>query len=254
MKVCLVQTAIYWEQKEANCASIEEKLAGLEEDVDWIILPEMFTTGFSVKNNALPEHPETTTYRWMQQQAKRYNAVISGSFITKDADGVKNSLLSVSSKGIENKYDKRNLFSFGDEGETFVSGVSKSSFPIKDFNCLGLICYDLRFPEWSRYGNPNYDCLFYVANWPETRNEHWLALLKARAIENQCYVIGVNRIGVDDVGLSYSGNSVVYDYNGKEIVHLGSEDTISVVELDLEKLNRYRSDFPFLKDIKVEVK
>ena len=250
MKVCLVQTDIYWEQKEANYASIEEKLAELDENVDWIILPEMFTTGFSVRNSALPEHPETTTYRWMQQQAKRFDAVVSGSFIAKDADGTKNSLLSVSSNGIENKYDKRNLFSFGGEDELIVPGDTKSSFLIKGFKCLGLICYDLRFPEWARFGNPEYDCLFFVANWPETRKEHWVALLKARAIENQCYVVGVNRIGVDGVGLSYSGNSVVFDYEGKEIVSLGSEDAIGVVELNLEKLNEFRSSVPFLKDIK----
>ena len=185
----------------------------------------------------------------MKQQALRLNAVVSGSFITKDNDGVKNSLLSVAAKGILSKYDKQNLFSFGGESELFTKGDSKSITRVKDFDCLGLICYDLRFPETSRYGKPPYDCLFYVANWPAQRSDQWLALLKARAIENQCYVIGVNRVGEDATGLLYNGNSVVFDFAGNELLNLLSNDTIQVVELDKQKLLEYRSKLPFLKDI-----
>lgn len=248
MKVCLLQTDIFWEEKEANMASIEENLSEVE-DVDWIVLPEMFTTGFSVNTKSLAEHKETTTFKWMKQQAQRYNAVVSGSFITKSAEGILNTLLSVSPDGILNEYNKKNLFTYGGEADLFSSGNSKTAFRVKEFDCLGFICYDLRFPEWSRYGQPTYDVLFYVASWPKPRIEQWTALLKARAIENQCYVIGVNRIGVDGTGLEYNGQSVVFDCTGKELLSLGDQESVKVVDLDLQLLKEYRKKIPFLKDI-----
>ena len=249
MKVCLLQTDIFWEQKEANMASIEEKLSEVE-DIDWLILPEMFTTGFSVNSKVLAEHVETNTFKWMKQQALRYDAVVSGSFITKSAEGIRNTLLSVSSKGIINEYHKKNLFTYGGESDLFSPGNSKQTFQVREFDCLGLICYDLRFPEWSRYGNPIYDVLFFVASWPKARIEQWTALLRARAIENQCYVVGVNRVGVDGTGLEYNGQSIVFDCTGKELVNLGDKETVKVVELDFDVLKQYRRKIPFLEDIK----
>lgn len=251
MRVCLVQTDIFWEKKEANMASIEEQLTELDSSVDWVILPEMFTTGFSVATDKLAEHLETNTFRWMKQMASRLGAVVSGGFVTKDASGIHNTLLSVSPNGgIIGKYDKHNLFSFGGESELFTAGQKKSLFKVKDFDCLGLICYDLRFPEWSRYGDPEYDVLFYVASWPKPRIEQWRALLRARAIENQCYVVGVNRLGVDGTGLEYNGQSVVFNCKGDLVLDLVDDQRLGVVDFDINELKNYREKIPFLKDIK----
>lgn len=250
MKVCLVQTDVYWEQKEANFAELEEKLSEIVEAVDLVILPEMFSTGFSVNSASLAEHPHTNTFKWLHQQAQRLKTTIVGSFIIKENGAIKNRLMTVSSKGVISEYDKQNLFSYGDETKLFTSGSSRSQFNVKDFNCSGLICYDLRFPETARNIGATYDCLLYVANWPTKRIEQWKKLLTARAIENQCYVVGVNRIGTDGNGWEYNGQSMVVDFNGDVIADLGSEEKLEIVDLDKAALDEYRERLPFLKDIK----
>lgn len=250
MKLCLVQTNIFWEQKEANFAEIEEKLSALTESVDLIVLPEMFSTGFSVISASLAEHPHTNTYKWLQQQAKRLQATLVGSFIIKNEEGIKNRLMAVSPQGVISEYDKQQLFSYGEETKLFTSGKKQSIFSVADFRCSGLICYDLRFPEVARNINTAYDCLIYVANWPKKRIEQWKKLLVARAIENQCYVVGLNRVGTDGNGWEYNGQSMVIDFNGDVIADLGSEEKLEIVKLDKTALDDYRERLPFLKDIK----
>lgn len=250
MKLCLVQTNIFWEQKEANFAEIEEKLSALTESVDLIVLPEMFSTGFSVNSTSLAEHPHTNTYKWLQQQAKRLQATLVGSFIIKDEEGIKNRLMAVSPQGVISEYDKQQLFSYGEETKLFTSGNKQSIFSVANFQCSGLICYDLRFPEVARNINTAYDCLIYVANWPKKRIEQWKKLLVARAIENQCYVVGLNRVGTDGNGWEYNGQSMVIDFNGDVIADLGSEEKLEIVTLDKAALDDYRERLPFLKDIK----
>ena len=250
MKICLIQTDIFWEQKEANFAELEEKLSGLEESVDLIVLPEMFSTGFSVNSASLAEHPHTNTYKWLHQQAKRLNATIAGSFIIKEDGAIKNRLMTVSPEGVISEYDKQQLFSYGAETKLFTAGVKQAIFTVADFNCSGLICYDLRFPEVARNIDTVYDCLIFVANWPTKRIEQWKKLLVARAIENQCYVVAVNRVGIDGNGWEYNGQSMVVDYNGDVIVELGSEEKMKIVDLDKAALDEYRNKLPFLKDIK----
>ncbi len=250
MKICLVQTDIFWEQKEANFAELEEKLSGLEESVDLIVLPEMFSTGFSVNTASLAEHPHTNTFKWLQQQAKRLQATLVGSFIIKDEEGIKNRLMAVSPQGLISEYDKQQLFSYGDETNLFTSGTKQAIFPVADFKCSGLICYDLRFPEIARNIGTAYDCLIYIANWPSKRIEHWKKLLAARAIENQCYVVGLNRIGTDGNGWDYNGQSMVVDFNGDIVAELGAEEKLTIIELNKAALEEYRKKLPFLKDIK----
>lgn len=250
MKICLVQTDVFWEQKEANFAELEEKLSGLDKTVNLVVLPEMFSTGFSVNTASLAEHPHTNTYKWLYQQAKRLDATIAGSFIIKEEGAIKNRLMAVSPNGVISEYDKQQLFSYGEETKLFTAGNSQRVFNVADFKCSGLICYDLRFPEVARNIKTAYDCLIYVANWPTKRIEQWKKLLVARAIENQCYVVGVNRVGIDGNGWEYNGQSMVVDFNGDIFVELGSVEKLAIVELDKVALDEYRNRLPFLKDIK----
>ncbi|WP_109832432.1 nitrilase-related carbon-nitrogen hydrolase [Reichenbachiella versicolor] len=254
LKVALVQTDIYWENVEANLNELEEKLWALEGNVDLIILPETFNTGFSI-NKSLAEVPGLKTQRWLLQIASQYKAVIGGSYLVNDKGLIYNRFVFAFPDGRIESYDKKHLFSMMGEEKIFKAGTQKLIVEHKGWRICPMICYDLRFPEWSRNkiieGEYEYDLLVFIANWPSTRQNAWDSLLTARAIENQSYVLGVNRVGRDLNGLDYMGRSQVVDYQGEYIQSPYQETKIAIVEIQKQTLNDFRGKYPFLKDARL---
>lgn len=247
LRITTVQSALTWEDIEANLAMFSIKLAGLSGSTDLIVLPEMFTTGFSMDAPRLAESMNGRTMEWLANKAKLTGAVITGSFIAKEGARYFNRLVWMRPDGNFEIYDKRHLFSPASENETYTAGRSKLIVEWMGWKICPLICYDLRFPVWSR-NVEGYDLLLYVANWPERRNHHWKQLLLSRAIENQSYVVGVNRCGIDGVGLQYSGDTAVVDFNGKVLHQVSQDEDISTISLSIESLQDYRSSLQFLAD------
>lgn len=248
LSVALIQTDLFWEDVTANLAELEEKIAALSGPVDVIVLPEMFNSGFTM-NTAVAEPMGLTTTRWMKQISMQTKALVIGSFAVKENGKFYNRLLCVQPDGTMLYNDKRHLFSIGKEHETYTPGNSKLLFSWKGWKICPLVCYDLRFPVWSRNVlSDYYDLLIYVANWPAKRRHAWNTLLQARAIENQSYVIGVNRVGVDGNGLEYKGDSVALDYLGEPVCMLASEETEKVISFSRSDLQKYREAFPALED------
>ncbi|OJV21374.1 MAG: nitrilase family protein [Dyadobacter sp. 50-39] len=248
LSIALVQADLHWENVTANLASFEEKLAALPEPVDVIVLPEMFNTGFTM-STALAEPMNFTTTRWMKQIAKQHNALVVGSFAVNEVGSFFNRLLCVRPDGSYVHSDKRHLFTMGEERKHYTAGKVRLTVEWRGWKLCPLVCYDLRFPVWSRnlHRDP-YDILLYVANWPTRRAHAWSALLQARAIENQCYVVGVNRIGTDMNGLEYRGDSVALDYLGEPMAMLASQETEKIVHMSKTDLSVYRRSFPALPD------
>jgi len=252
LSLSLVQTPLYWQQTEANLASLEEKFWAQEEKTDIIVLPETFNKGFSVENQKHVEPLNFTTFKWMKNMASQTGSIIIGSYLVHDKGLAYNRLFWVQPNGEYNFYNKRHLFKMGGEGKNLTQGNDLPIFKLKGWRICPQICYDLRFPAWSRNktteGQTTYDALIYIANWPKPRISAWTTLLKARAIENLAYTVGVNRIGEDGNGLEYNGQSAAYDFKGEPLCQLNSEETIKVVYLDYDKLANYRKDFPFYLD------
>ena len=249
MRTALIQTELYWENPVANLAMLEEKIWEIARPVDLIVLPEMFTTGFTMKPKALAELPGGHTYKWMAQMARQSGAAICGSCIVTEKNKYFNRLVWVDPYGNFAHYDKRHLFRMGGEHLQYEAGNSRLSVTWKSWRISLLICYDLRFPVWSRNGlsedgNPEFDLLIYVANWPAPRTEVWDTLLKARAIENLSWVIGVNRIGSDGNGIDYSGHSALIDYKGQPVHPLSNTAEPIVADLSLSDLQDFRAKFP----------
>lgn len=248
LKVVLVQLDLVWENPDQNKTNFSEKLEGLLEDVDIIILPEMFTTGFTMNADNVAETMQGDTVNWMKQMAAKYNAAIVGSLIILEENKFYNRLLFVKPTGDLKTYDKKHTFTLAGEGEIYSSGVEKLIVNYKGWKICPLICYDLRFPVWARNTN-SYDVLIYVANWPKPRVSAWDALLKARAIENMSYCIGVNRVGVDGVNIEYSGHSAVYDVLGDKISNIEpSKEQIEIITLKKQHITHYRNKLKFLDD------
>jgi omega-amidase len=241
LKVALIETALHWENPQANRAELEEVLSR-QTGHDLIVLPEMFTTGFTMNAAALAEPPNLYTYRWMKQMAQRLQAVLMGSIIVKEQGHYYNRLLWVQPDGIVKHYDKRHLFRMAGEDSIYTAGNALPIFEWKGWRIAPQICYDLRFPVWSRNIGLKYDVLVYVANWPEAREAAWNTLLPARAIENAAYAVGVNRIGEDAKGITYSGASAAYDFLGKRVTN--TTKGIQEVSLSMEALLEYRTRFP----------
>lgn len=246
LAVTLVQTTLAWEDPVANRVHFDAILGTLS-DTQLVILPEMFSTGFSMNSGALAEPMTGPTVEFLKQQARHLDACICGSLIAREGDAYFNRFLLVEPGGKIHPYDKRHLFRMSAEHEHYSAGNRRSLIRLGKFSLFPQVCYDLRFPVFSR-NNLDYDLLVYVANWPAARREHWLALLRARAIENQCYVIGVNRIGSDGNGVAYSGDSLVFDWNGEVLLNLGDRDTTGQIQLDKLALDHYRARFPAWKD------
>jgi predicted amidohydrolase len=247
LSISAIQTNLFWEDKKANLDYLEKKIAALPQNQDLIILPEMFTTGFSMNPEKLAEKPNGPTFNWLQQKAKQSNAAITGSYIVQDQDRYYNRLVWMLPNGQFYTYDKKHLFSLSEEPKHYTAGEKKLIIDYKGWRICPLICYDLRFPVWSR-NRENYDLLIYVANWPEKRAHHWRSLLMARAIENQAYTIGVNRIGYDGNQLYHSGNTSIIDYAGNILHHMSHVEGIANIELDCAPQQAFRKQFRFLAD------
>jgi omega-amidase len=243
LRVSLVQTDLIWEDPAANCAQLEEKLADLVGNTEVIILPEMFATGFSMSAIGA-EIGKGPALQWMQLQAQRTHALIIGSLKVKQQNSLYNRLYAVQPDGTYHVYDKRHLFRMGGEHEFYQSGDQQVIVSYLGWKIALFICYDLRFPVWSRNVAQSYDVAVYVANWPAPRATAWRTLLQARAIENLAYVIGVNRIGLDANALAYAGDSLLVDYKGEAMLDLGSQDQTLTSELSSADLAEFRTKFP----------
>ncbi len=246
LKVVLIQTDLYWEDIQANLHLFDHKIDQINEQVDLIILPEMFSTGFTMNIKNFSK-ANITSLDWMKGKAKHTKAVITGSLIWEEDKNIYNRLFWVTPNGEYQTYDKKHLFSMGKEDLHYKAGTEKLVLKLNDWTICPQICYDLRFPMWNR-NLEDYDLLFFVANWPEKRSDAWKTLLKARAIENQSYVIGVNRIGKDGNEIEYSGDSLGYGPMGEPMFNLANEDVVKIATLNKQNLKEIREKLPFLKD------
>ena len=246
LRIGLVQLDIQWEQPAVNLRRIEKLILPIVNEIDVLVLPEGFTTGFSVKKVKTEDFNNSATINWMKKVVEEYHIAICGSLFVKDADEVFNRFVWIDDEQIVT-YDKRHLFSIGGENDNFSAGENRSLIEFRGWKIFPQICYDLRFPIWSR-NNLQYDLLINVANWPAARNKVWKTLLKARAIENQSYVVGVNRVGEDGLRVAYKGNSLAIDAKGETISKAGNKEQVNIVKLDLEKLKAFRKKFNTLVD------
>ena len=247
MKVALIQSSLFWENPIANRNHFGEKINAIFEEVDLIVLPEMFATGFTMNPEIVSETMEGETIQWMQSFAKAKNSAITGSIVIKENDNFYNRLVFVFPSGEIEFYDKRHLFTLAGEDKIYTAGHNKLIVEYKGWKICPLICYDLRFPVFSR-NTEDYDLLIYVANWPTIRINAWDALLKARAIENMSFTIGVNRVGADDYKLDYNGHSQVIDFLGNYILEPIEAKGVFIVELDKAEQHIARKKFNFLND------
>lgn len=241
--VSIIQADIVWQNIQENLQSFENKIDKLD-NTDIIVLPEMFNTGFTLAPEQLFETMQGETINWMRLKAKQKNAIITGTLIIKENNNFYNRFVIVYPSGEYDFYDKRHLFRMADEHKHYSQGEKKLIISYKGWKIRPLVCYDLRFPVWSR-NIRDYDVLIYTANWPETRRFQWRTLLTARAIENQAYTVGVNRIGIDGNNVEYSGDSVILSPLGETILNTELfKEEIRTVELDYDKLLKYRQNFP----------
>ncbi|MFY0671879.1 MAG: amidohydrolase [Bacteroidia bacterium] len=247
LNVAGIQFDIEWKNKASNFEFLEKEIEKIS-DADLIVLPEMFQTGFCFDVEELAEDlSNSETLKWLRNQAKKSNAALIASFMAKEKGKVYNRLVFVEPSGDLLTYDKRHLFSMSQEPEHFSAGSQKLIFEYKGWKICPMVCYDLRFPVWIR-NKETYDLLVFIANWPERRSMHWQKLLQARAIENQCYVIGVNRVGEDGTGVYHDGRSAIIDALGEPIESAIHKPSIINVSLQKRHLSTIREKMPFLKD------
>lgn len=248
LKTALLQVDLKWEDAKANRSLFSKEIEALSEDIDLIILPEMFTTGFSMNAKNLAEENEGPSLQWMKEMAKLKGAAITGSLIITENGNYYNRLFFVFPDGSFQKYDKRHTFTLAKENETYTAGIERLIVEYKGWKICPLICYDLRFPVFAR-NTVDYDLLIYVANWPSKRVAAWDALLKARAIENMSFCIGVNRTGTDGGGYDYTGHTAAYDCLGENLTGENREDPfVTEVVLDWTHLDETRKQLKFLQD------
>ena len=243
LNVTLVQSHLQWQDAAANRAHFSQIIADLKQPTDLIVLPEMFTTGFTMNVADQAENMGDTSVAWLKQMAETYNVTITGSIIITEDGQYYNRLIWMPPNGQVAYYNKRHLFRMGREHEHYTPGQNRLIVSCHGWQICPLVCYDLRFPVWSR-NRQEYDLLLYVANWPARRRYAWQTLLKARAIENLSYVVGVNRVGDDGEGIHYSGDSAALNYLGEELVAQADAPLITTVSLNYEELQNYRARFP----------
>ncbi len=248
LNICVLQSDLIWEDVQGNLNAFDKKLDQIQQPIDLIILPEVFNTGFPVDPEKYTESLDGATTNWMRAKASQLDAVITGSLLIEEGGKFFNTLIWMSPNGQYQTYSKRHVFHLGDEANTISSGKEQLICSLSGWKIKPLICYDLRFPVWSkntfREEKFEYDVLIYVANWPASRSYPWIQLLIARAIENQSYVIGVNRIGKDEVGNSYSGNSLIIDPKGQIISDIKpNREEIQQLVLSAKMLNDFREKF-----------
>ena len=246
LNVALVQTTLAWENPKANRTHIEDKVSSITADL--IVLPEMFSSGFTMNASEVAETMNGETITWLKALSKTKNAAIVGSLVIKENENYYNRLVFVEPNGTLTTYDKRHTFTLAGEHKMYTAGTKKIIIDYKGFKICPLVCYDLRFPVWAR-NSEDYDLLIYVANWPKVRIAAWDALLKARAIENMSYCIGVNRVGLDGNNYEYSGHSAAYDVLGNRMDSIPeSIETMEVITLEKSHITKYRERLGFLKD------
>lgn len=259
VRFSIIQSSLFWEDKGANLDLLGQKIRGITEPTEIIVLPEMFNTGFSMQAEKLAETMEGPTVDWMRRLSAETRSIITGSLMIQEAGKYYNRLIWMLPNGQLGHYDKRHLFAFAGEDQYFTPGNKRLIASVKGWKINLQICYDLRFPVWARQklaqegeGEktflPEYDVLLYVANWPEKRSHAWKTLLTARAIENQCFTIGVNRVGLDANNISHSGDSMVVGPLGEVLYHCAHQEDIFHISLQKEEVDNARAKFPFWKD------
>lgn len=249
LRISVVQTNIVWEDKQANLRNVSAKLKELRGTTDLVVLPETFSTGFSMQSHQFAEPLSGPTITALKEEAVKHQFAITGSYIASETGCFYNRAFFLTPEGEVFWYDKRHLFRPGNETENFSSGRQRIIVPYRGWNICLLICYDLRFPVWSRNVNNEYDLLIYVANWPASRRRVWDVLLQARAIENMCYVCGVNRVGSDGNNLLHDGGSAVYSPKGELLTTIpDNEEAVETISVDLDSLRAFREKFPVWMD------
>ena len=255
LKITIIQSNLHWENKKENIQLFTEKIDAIEGPTDLIVLPEMFSTGFSMLPEKFSEMLDGKTVGWMAAKAKEKNCVIAGSIICEQKGRFYNRLVWMHPDRSCQVYDKRHLFRMANEVSFYSGGEEKITVDLKGWKICPLVCYDLRFPVWSRNrlrkksGQPTYDVLIYIANWPERRAHAWKTLLMARAIENQCYVVGVNRVGVDGNDINHSGDSAVINALGEKLSTMEAlKESVETVTISYTELEKVRSSFPVMLD------
>lgn len=252
LSITTIQSNLIWEDKAANLHMFEQKINNIEEKTEIVVLPEMFNTGFSMRPKQFAENMDGESVEWMKRISRENGIVLTGSLMIEEAGNYYNRLVWMLPNGQYGYYDKRHLFAFGEEDKHYKAGNKRLIASVKGWKINLMVCYDLRFPVWARQqhkeASAEYDVLIYVANWPERRSHAWKTLLCARAIENQCYVVGVNRVGSDANNINYSGNSLVIDPLGQVLYHMADEEDINTIVLQKEMLEEVRKKFPFWKD------
>lgn len=253
LTVTLIQSNLAWENKDANLSMFTQKIEQNKDRTHVIILPEMFSTGFSMKPAQLAEKMNGTSVQWLKKTAINKRCIVTGSLIIEEEGHYFNRLIWMLPNGQFGYYNKRHLFAYANEDKYYTAGTERLIASVNGWKINLSVCYDLRFPVWSRQqfnGQKNfeYDVLIYVANWPEKRANAWKTLLQARAIENQCYVIGVNRVGKDGNDIYHSGNSMVIDPLGEILYHKEHDEDMVTITLNKEHLQNVRDRFPFWKD------
>jgi predicted amidohydrolase len=257
LSITTIQTNLHWEDKEANILMLEEKIRNIKEKTNIVVLPEMFTTGFSMNPKSLAEKMDGDTISWMRKIALEKKIILTGSIIVEEEEKYYNRLIWMLPNGQFGYYDKRHCFSLAGEDEHYTRGTKRLIASVGGWKINLCICYDLRFPVWTRQviestsdqvTAPEFDILVYVANWPEKRSHAWKTLLQARAIENQCYVVGVNRVGNDGNEMYHSGDSMVLDLFGEILYHKSHEEEVHTTSIDKKMLDETRIKFPFWKD------
>ncbi len=269
LSITTIQTNLHWEDKAANLQMLEQKISSIKEKKEIVVLPEMFSTGFSMKPELLAETMDGETVQWMKRIAAEKKIILTGSVIIADTGqtgtvrpSYYNRLIWMQPNGQYGVYDKRHCFAFAGEDEHYTAGTKRLIVSVKGWKINLLVCYDLRFPVWARQTSPpnpspqvergaiapEYDIIIYVANWPERRIHAWKTLLQARAIENQCYVVGTNRVGDDGNNIHYSGESMIVDPQGEVLYTKKEVEDIFTIALDKTHLQTVRKKFPFLRD------
>lgn len=253
LTITTIQTDLVWQDKAANLQRLQQKIYAIEERTELVILPEMFSTGFTMQPRLFAETMNGETIEWMKRIAADRRIILTGSIIAAEEERFYNRLIWMLPNGEYGYYNKRHLFAFAGEDQHYTAGNKRLIASVKGWKINLQVCYDLRFPVWARQSaspeqTPEYDILVYVANWPERRSHAWKTLLCARAIENQCYVVGVNRVGKDGNGIYHSGNSLVIDPLGEVLYHQADAEDVFTIALEKEKLEEVRNKFPFWKD------
>jgi predicted amidohydrolase len=248
LHITVIQPDIVWEDKAANLQQYEKMIAGVEGPKHVIVLPEMFSTGFSMAPERLAEPMDGKTVSWMAGMAMKHRCILTGSLIIEEDGKYYNRMLWVQPDGHIGSYDKRHLFGYAGENEHYTPGETRMIASVNGWRINLMVCYDLRFPVWARNQGEEYDVLLYVANWPEVRSQAWKTLLQARAIENMSYVVGVNRVGTDGNGHKYAGESSVFGPLGEQLWQCANQVACHTITLEKGLLEKTRAKLPFLKD------